>query len=79
MPDYNDNLIFQYIVVAMAIEHGARQSLPERDDPLLNANNCTANYHYIIRAIAGFSAQLASKCSGAFPNIFKRPLQCSIH
>eukprot|EP00961_Rhodomonas_salina_P140551 1891223-Rhodomonas_salina.1 len=42
--DDGNDPIFQYIVVALAIEHGGRQSLPEREDPLLDAERCAKNY-----------------------------------
>eukprot|EP00961_Rhodomonas_salina_P185069 2499224-Rhodomonas_salina.1 len=72
MPDDNDDPIFQYIVVATAIQHGALQSLPgpETTDALVNKMFCKVNYNFIIRSIAGFSAQLSLKCYVAFPNIF---------
>eukprot|EP00961_Rhodomonas_salina_P134881 1814247-Rhodomonas_salina.1 len=38
--DDGDDPVFQYIVVALAIEHGGRQSLPECDNPLLDADHC---------------------------------------
>eukprot|EP00961_Rhodomonas_salina_P149576 2013537-Rhodomonas_salina.1 len=70
MPDDNDDPIFQYILVATAVQHGALQSLPEATDVLVNEVFCKTNYNFIIRSIAGFSAQLSSKCYAAFPNIF---------
>eukprot|EP00961_Rhodomonas_salina_P004104 56750-Rhodomonas_salina.1 len=70
MPDYNDDPIFQYIAVATAIQHGALQLLPEATDALVNYVFCKINYNFIILSIAGFSAQLSSKCYAAFPNIF---------
>eukprot|EP00961_Rhodomonas_salina_P083177 1117547-Rhodomonas_salina.1 len=68
--DDGDDPVFQYIVVALAIEHGGRQSLPEPDNPLLDADHCAKNYQYIIQTIAGFSAQISSKCYNVFPQIF---------
>eukprot|EP00961_Rhodomonas_salina_P041437 557849-Rhodomonas_salina.1 len=70
MPDDNYDPIFQYIVVATAIQHGVLQSLPEPTDALVNELFCKTNYNFIIRSIAGFSAQLSSKCYAVFPNIF---------
>eukprot|EP00961_Rhodomonas_salina_P054741 735406-Rhodomonas_salina.1 len=61
---------FNTIVVSLAIEHGGRQSLPERDNQLLDADHCAKNYQYIIQMIAGFSAQISSKCYNAFLQIF---------
>eukprot|EP00961_Rhodomonas_salina_P081852 1100463-Rhodomonas_salina.1 len=50
VPDDTDNMVFQYIVVALAIQHGALLSLPS--------------------PMAEFSAQISTKCSTVFSNIF---------
>eukprot|EP00961_Rhodomonas_salina_P276289 3732320-Rhodomonas_salina.1 len=68
--DDGDDPVFQYIVVSLAIGHGALQSLPAPDNELLDVANCARNYQYIIQTIAGFSAQISSKCYGAFPRVF---------
>eukprot|EP00961_Rhodomonas_salina_P118157 1590257-Rhodomonas_salina.1 len=68
--DDGDDPVFQYIVVALAITAGAQQSLPELQNALLDVDNCLKNYHYVIQSVAGFSAQLMSKCASSFPNIF---------
>eukprot|EP00961_Rhodomonas_salina_P300969 3940283-Rhodomonas_salina.2 len=70
--DDNNSPVFQYIVVAQAIKHGAQQSLPEQSDPLLNAEQCRKNYHYIVQTIAGFSVQISAKCYTAFPRVFSK-------
>eukprot|EP00961_Rhodomonas_salina_P018698 251657-Rhodomonas_salina.1 len=62
--------VFQYIVVSLAIGHGALQSLPARKNALLDVDNCARNCQYIIQTIAGFSAQISSKCYGAFLCVF---------
>eukprot|EP00961_Rhodomonas_salina_P028474 384357-Rhodomonas_salina.1 len=56
VPDDNDDPIFQYIIVATAIQHGALQLLPEATDALVNDVFCKINYNFIIQSIAGFSA-----------------------
>eukprot|EP00961_Rhodomonas_salina_P256471 3466027-Rhodomonas_salina.1 len=68
--DDKDDLVFQYIVVALAITAGAQQSLLEPQNALLDLDNCRKNYHYVIQSVPGFSAQLTSKCASSFPNIF---------
>eukprot|EP00961_Rhodomonas_salina_P093840 1262448-Rhodomonas_salina.1 len=65
--DNGDDPIFQYI---MAIGHCVLQSLPAQDNALIDVANCARNYQYIIQTIAGFSAQISSKCYGAFPCVF---------
>eukprot|EP00961_Rhodomonas_salina_P121611 1637423-Rhodomonas_salina.1 len=50
--DDGDDPVFQYIVVSLAIGHGALQSLPARENALLNVDNCARNYQYIIQTIA---------------------------
>eukprot|EP00961_Rhodomonas_salina_P297808 3937523-Rhodomonas_salina.1 len=67
-----DDPVFQYIVVAQAIKHGTQQSLPEQSYPLLNAEQCCRNYHYIVQTIAGFSVQISAKCYTAFPHDFSK-------
>eukprot|EP00961_Rhodomonas_salina_P244416 3303545-Rhodomonas_salina.1 len=53
-------------VVALAITAGAQQL----QNALLDVDNCRKNHHYVIQSVAGFSAQLTSKCASSFPNIF---------
>eukprot|EP00961_Rhodomonas_salina_P118434 1594240-Rhodomonas_salina.1 len=54
VPDDTDDMVFQYIVVALAIQHGALQSLPSRENALLDPDNCVRNYFCVVQAIAGF-------------------------
>eukprot|EP00961_Rhodomonas_salina_P021996 296006-Rhodomonas_salina.1 len=68
--DDTDDLVFQYIVVSLALAAGAQQSLLEPTNALLDLDNCLKNYHCVIQSVAGFSAQLTSKCASSFPNIF---------
>eukprot|EP00961_Rhodomonas_salina_P202613 2733147-Rhodomonas_salina.1 len=69
--DNPDNQAFQWIVIALAIDAGALQALPKIDNPLENACHCSKNFRYILEAVAGFSSQLNSKCSVAFPQLFR--------
>eukprot|EP00961_Rhodomonas_salina_P290507 3925465-Rhodomonas_salina.1 len=80
MEDDSDDPVSQYIIVAQAIKHRAQQSLPEQSDPLLNVEQCQKNYHYIVQTIAGFSAQISSKCCTAFPHVFsKQDMMAVLH
>eukprot|EP00961_Rhodomonas_salina_P126497 1704420-Rhodomonas_salina.1 len=56
--------------MALALEFERGQYHPLINDVRLDLDNCRKNYHCMIQSVAGFSAQLTSKCANSFPNIF---------
>lgn len=70
-PDNNYDPIFQYVVVALAINAGALLSLPRRSRPLTSRKSCGKNYKYIFESIALFSSKLLKHCKLSFPRLFQ--------
>eukprot|EP00961_Rhodomonas_salina_P128971 1737764-Rhodomonas_salina.1 len=67
--DFRD-AVFKYVVVAKAIAAGVINTLPKRQELLVNAEHCSKNYSYVVNAIAAFSAQLSTRCRETLPSIF---------
>eukprot|EP00961_Rhodomonas_salina_P007882 107135-Rhodomonas_salina.2 len=61
-----------YQPIIDGVEDDNDDPLPEQSDPLLNAEQCRKNYHYIVQTIAGFSVQISAKCYTAFPHVFSK-------